>query len=260
MKRHRNDDKNPGTRTWCKFCELWVADNRAQREQHENGARHKKELARKLKDIAQRNEQRRAEERKVAATTSAAKLSRGQDIVELAWGVATKVEPVQSYDVTTDGAVCDIQNETTLLQGEETGANVPGGFVNDTAASVDENGFPLPATAVYGQWEEVEEKATEDNAEEGYDGSREIGSGKSGGDEDTVDKTEDDEIVATDERLTGSATLAVVEETTRNEDLDVRETETRKEADDTVRLAAASAFKKRKVPSKSRKSSIRSRR
>lgn len=56
-KRKRAEKDN--TRSWCSLCKLWIADNRAQREQHELGSKHKAALAQVVKDIAERNSARR---------------------------------------------------------------------------------------------------------------------------------------------------------------------------------------------------------
>lgn len=68
MKRKRQEE----TRTWCNVCNLWIADNRLQREQHEFGTRHTTAYAKLIKDIAEKNKARRsAEQRKSSSSASA---------------------------------------------------------------------------------------------------------------------------------------------------------------------------------------------
>lgn len=43
------------TRYFCKACKLWIADNRAQREQHNRGSKHRAAVNAQLADIARRN-------------------------------------------------------------------------------------------------------------------------------------------------------------------------------------------------------------
>jgi U1 zinc finger len=66
-KRQGVDDE---TRHYCKPCALWLANNRAQRDLHERGTKHKAAVAAMLADIAQRNAEKRTEQARVAAAIS----------------------------------------------------------------------------------------------------------------------------------------------------------------------------------------------
>lgn len=61
-------------RYYCKACKLWIADNRAQRDQHNRGAKHKAAVNAQLEDIARRNAEKsraKAENRARIATIEA---------------------------------------------------------------------------------------------------------------------------------------------------------------------------------------------
>jgi hypothetical protein len=73
------DRKDQQTRHYCQACKIWIADNKAQRDQHERGARHKTASEVMLEDIARRNKERaqaeaasRAEIAKIEAKAAAA--------------------------------------------------------------------------------------------------------------------------------------------------------------------------------------------
>lgn len=52
------DDEN---RFLCKVCNLWIANNKAQRDQHESGSKHKAAQANLIKEIAKKNALREKE-------------------------------------------------------------------------------------------------------------------------------------------------------------------------------------------------------
>jgi U1 zinc finger len=67
---NKRRDVDDETRHYCKPCALWLANNRAQRDQHERGTKHKAAVVAMLADIALRNAEKRKEQARVAAAIS----------------------------------------------------------------------------------------------------------------------------------------------------------------------------------------------
>lgn len=157
------------SREWCKICHVWIADNKIQKQQHEQAAKHKAAKTALLKEIAEKNDKKAKEEAKAAAFT-AGKTGAGQaagksaavtqQLLETASGAAAK-KNAQRQGVKKRPRESGAQNDT----GEtETGGGAatakPG-----VGEALDTNGFPLPASALYGQWQSV----TEDEGEQAND-------------------------------------------------------------------------------------------
>ncbi|KXS15788.1 hypothetical protein M427DRAFT_56354 [Gonapodya prolifera JEL478] len=51
-------------RFWCKYCAVWIADNKEQRTQHENGLKHKGNKERFLRNVEKRERHSQIEEAK----------------------------------------------------------------------------------------------------------------------------------------------------------------------------------------------------
>lgn len=169
------------SRAWCKICHVWIADNKIQKQQHEQAAKHKAARATLLKEIAEKNEKKAQEEAKAAASAS------GQTGGGKAAGKSAAV--AQQLLETAAGTTA---NKYTQRQGvkkrpRESGAQ---GDAEETETSggaaalkpavgeeLDANGFPLPASVVYGQWQSVTQDDREqvDEAEHLYWGQGRAG-------------------------------------------------------------------------------------
>lgn len=132
------------TRAWCKFCRVWVSTTRVQREQHESAAPHRAAIAARLKDIAERNDERRRVEGGVGEFAVHA-VGRGTN------GIRKGVSHVGGKRRGSGGA------RTQLLEAAlTTFACDP---VVAPARGKDDHvdtGFPRPVESVYGGWAAVE--------------------------------------------------------------------------------------------------------
>eukprot|EP00871_Galdieria_phlegrea_P000950 jgi/Galph1/1856/GphlegSOOS_G537.1 len=52
-------------RYYCQYCNTWIADNKIQRQQHENGFRHKNNVQNYLKNAHRENQRKKKESRDV---------------------------------------------------------------------------------------------------------------------------------------------------------------------------------------------------
>lgn len=157
MKRNRQEE----TRTWCSICNLWIADNRVQREQHESGTRHKTAYAKLIKDISKRNDERRAAGKALAATrtapsdTSPSKTGSVHQLLEHAVSSAGGAQLNGQQQNKQVAKKCDVAEATQETAHKET-------TVTAVTEQTDENGYPLAAASTYGTWIPV----TYDNADE----------------------------------------------------------------------------------------------
>lgn len=183
VKRKRAD--NDTTRTWCNVCKIWIADNRAQRQQHESGSKHKAVLAKLVKDISHRN----AAQRKLLPE----KEPNASNVDKTGSAAGTKTKSQQATDQRTaaqqlmDTAVSGMwcaqsvasarlkdseETPDTLTKRDNGDLAVVSDDVHDVndetqqrsvtvvaaalaTEQVDENGFPLPASSVFGAWTSV---------------------------------------------------------------------------------------------------------
>lgn len=129
--------KQRSNQKWCSTCSIWIADNKAQREQHENGTRHKNNLAKQLREIAEKNEEARRVEQKLQRFSGEGRSSGRavQELLEKAYGSR--------------------ETEKVFIEKDDRNPEE----AEKTAELVDGNGYPLPADEVYGGWETVEEDA-----------------------------------------------------------------------------------------------------
>lgn len=152
--------KLSAARKWCKVCKVWIADNRVQREQHEQARKHREALQTLLKEIADKNQQKAERE----------------EIIQ-----RTETRPSKTAAVTT-AFLEQAASVTAKLLREESPADVDGSgggederpdkteYGKSGEKLLDANGYPLPASAIYGVWETVEDG----NGREGhYDGTNE---------------------------------------------------------------------------------------
>lgn len=150
--------KSEGNRRWCKICNVWIADNKAQREQHEQAKKHRDALKALLAEIARKN--KKASDVAPCAFGGVGQQSgsgNGRAVAQLLSAVArgTSESNIQSF--------CETPQDTK--RGKEIG-------VPDSSARrvelLDANGFPLPVGEVYGEW-----RAAADNHDdrEGSDSS-----------------------------------------------------------------------------------------
>eukprot|EP00177_Eucheuma_denticulatum_P004764 GFKZ01008657.1.p1 GENE.GFKZ01008657.1~~GFKZ01008657.1.p1 ORF type:complete len:283 (-),score=36.94 GFKZ01008657.1:1131-1871(-) len=170
------------SRRWCKVCKIWLADNRIQREQHEQGPKHKAALQALLAEIAARNEKKAkaqalaiANQRPVSphAQDKSATASIAQQLLDrAARGPQGEVGNVV-LEAAADAEAAQL--ETAAWQGQAgTGPEM-----------LDSNGYPLPVSAVYGKWETVEEEGEEEaeagqGEEVGGQGGHETENGEKG--------------------------------------------------------------------------------
>lgn len=175
--------RSSASRTLCKICNVWIADNKIQKRQHEEAAKHKQAKVALLKEIAEKNERKAKEERKAAAlalggtgagppTGNSAAVA--QQLLETAAGAGANRNTKTTH--------CPSKRPLEIDAQENPGDNITG----DSAAgelpareALDENGFPLPATAVYGQWQPVANDDAEQaqDSEQMYWGQRPVDSG-----------------------------------------------------------------------------------
>lgn len=130
------------TSKYCTICRTWIADNKAQRAQHENGQKHKGNLSKLLKEIARKNDRRRSEARLA-----------GDDVVggggvEASRAKRNLMECVQK----AIGGVDNVTQEKAGNDGEDGGA------------------FPLPAHCMYGEWVTVTDDDDVEEVDKQVDG------------------------------------------------------------------------------------------
>lgn len=135
---------------WCKTCNLWIADNKVQIEQHENGSKHRTATEKLLKDIAKKNEAKRRDEQAKESTTETKKRKASQAAADLLTHV-TKFSHVP------------VRHENDLKVKEN--PQEEDDFVKVETTETDENGYPLPAEKVYGEWTVVEDENHDDDEE-----------------------------------------------------------------------------------------------
>lgn len=132
--------RTPSSRAWCKVCRVWLADNKIQRQQHEQASKHREALNTLLADIARRNGRKRT-----GGLTAG-----GSD--------ATAEAKSQLLDsVASSGAAARCQ--VGLASKRADSWEDSNSSQRDNASGdllLDANGFPLPAGAVYGQWTKAE--------------------------------------------------------------------------------------------------------
>lgn len=183
------DDEN---RFLCKVCNLWIANNKAQRDQHESGAKHKAAQANLIKQIAQKNALREKESEARAPRDIKQQHGAGQllehalravgkplDANVTATGISShgfrndtqSVEPLPQHgdDQTTHSKAHSDANDKA-----DTSATLNINSSPDTVAHMNNNGnvtanadcilienesdYPLPADQVLGEWVTVEEE------------------------------------------------------------------------------------------------------
>lgn len=140
--------KPSAARKWCKICKTWIADNRIQREQHEQAKKHKEALQALLKEISDKNQQKAQERRTLQKTETPPSKVAVVTKALLEHAARTQAKAVrEEYENDMNGTV----------EGENRGADATryGDYGEEL---LDANGYPLPASAVYGPWEAVEEK------------------------------------------------------------------------------------------------------
>eukprot|EP00879_Flechtneria_rotunda_P006873 GHRR01007218.1.p6 GENE.GHRR01007218.1~~GHRR01007218.1.p6 ORF type:complete len:106 (+),score=36.63 GHRR01007218.1:149-466(+) len=53
---------------WCELCRVWMNDTKAAKLNHERGAKHQENLAKKLRDMSRRADAEKSEKARAAAT------------------------------------------------------------------------------------------------------------------------------------------------------------------------------------------------
>lgn len=127
--------RQESTQHLCRICNVWIADNKLQRDQHESGAKHIANRQKLLREIAEKNEKARAEERKGGRSTEGG----GRAVQEL-MEIALKA---------TQGKILEPEkpaDEKTYVEN-----NVG---VEESDQQVDENGYPISANALF-EWTAV---------------------------------------------------------------------------------------------------------
>lgn len=153
MKRKRTQSSG---QTWCNVCKIWIADNRAQRDQHETGSKHKAAQAKLIKDIAVKNEMARASEQKTPTASSAAdstvgKQSAAEQLLESAVSYNSFVHTItQHLPLSTEQAACETFPNVVSSEDRVEKRSLP-------EDDLDENGFPLPANVVMPKWTLIED-------------------------------------------------------------------------------------------------------
>ncbi|CAN8067459.1 unnamed protein product [Agarophyton chilense] len=197
------------TQHLCKICNLWIADNRPQRDQHEAGAKHIANRQRLLREIAERNEKQRAQERREGKRTSGHNESRAiQQMMEIAMQA-------------TQGEIKLVEN----VEGEKQEAVIPG-------QEVDENGYPLSAESVF-HWTEV----TEEDVRASQDGE---GDGEAHTEGFEFEEEQGEQVIA---KLVSKKWESGVKRVRESEEVNASPTEDAEE-----RFTALATFTKRKAP------------
>lgn len=165
MKRKRPDEN----RVWCNVCKIWLANNRAQREQHQAGSKHRTAQAQLIKDIANRNEERRKED--VAANAMEADRNQsktsGYQLLEQAMRETAKSTHISQNEHHNDTAFFHNtrsahfhESATDILHSAEVQKewtpNVNEDLQLPQSAATDDSGYPLSVNEVYGTWKTCE--------------------------------------------------------------------------------------------------------
>lgn len=168
MKRKWNDEN----RNLCKTCNIWITNNKAQRDQHEAGSKHKTAQAKLIKDIAAKNELRRKEElsaAKVHASNNLPQHGAAHKLLEHAMKSAERIH----YQPSIPSNSLHPSNETVIANN-----TVPAKTTDSTTfktdiissgieeESTEQDEYPLPANEVLGPWETVEENQPKDSTGE----------------------------------------------------------------------------------------------
>jgi hypothetical protein len=145
------DRKSQQTRYFCKPCKIWIADNKAQRDQHERGVRHKTASDTMLEEIARRNKERavaeaasRSEVAKIEAKAAAA-MGYGSQQQLISSSLSDRAALLDSIALATTAryapAVQVVDGRTTTTSHIDTGTE------DTEVKQADSKG--------YGQWQEV---------------------------------------------------------------------------------------------------------
>lgn len=142
---------------------MWIADNRAQRDQHEMGSKHKAAQAKLIKDIARKNESARVSKTESPEISSpknspVRKQSAAEQLLEHAVSGNSQIHNMFYYtsDITEQPAEA-LPNVFVPVEEPQ---------VHDVfeaeADNLDENGFPLPSDATMGAWTPVDDAKNEE--------------------------------------------------------------------------------------------------
>lgn len=160
MKRKRTQSSN---QTWCNVCKMWIADNRAQRDQHEMGSKHKAAQAKLIKDIARKNESARVSKTESPEISSpknspVRKQCAAEQLLEHAVSGNSQIHNMFYYasDITEQPAEA-LTNVFVPVEEPR---------VHDTfeaeADDLDRSRFPLPPDATMGVWMPVNDVNNEE--------------------------------------------------------------------------------------------------
>jgi U1 zinc finger len=130
--RRQKQVPSSGDKYYCKACKLYIADNRAQRLQHEGGAKHQAASAALVADISRRNKE-------AAAAAAVAKAERDA------------LEPLVGRAPVPPAGVAAARQEM-LLRAQTLAAPRPSGGVPEAIPEAERGEREV---AGYGQWEEV---------------------------------------------------------------------------------------------------------
>lgn len=153
MKRKRQGN-NGETRVLCKICNLWISNNRAQRDQHESGSKHKAAQAKVIKDIGEKNEVQRQKEQREQQLVNRQEphYQNGNASSQLLHFAMSSLQRPPQQEISNGNGSGNA--------GEELGNSVVVSEKRHEQQDGDgdeEEDYPLPAGEVYGQWKDVEE-------------------------------------------------------------------------------------------------------
>ena len=151
----------PANKWLCKICGIWIADNKPQRDLHENGQRHKAKKLQLLKDIEKKNNLKRNEAGNVSRSTAA------QQLLEIAVrkANASKEQDVQSTSKVNKGGAIEEPNanENDNLVKNVNDAKLI--IINNNQIPAENQppqaAYPTPANEVF-TWKTVDEEKVED--------------------------------------------------------------------------------------------------
>lgn len=179
------DDEN---RFLCKVCNLWIANNKAQRDQHESGSKHKAAQANLIKEIAKKNALRQKENEADAPRGVNKQQHGASQLLEhamKAMGNPLELNATGTVSINSETFRHDTQSvelpsqdgdhhpigysETHASANDRTNPSSTGvahassndnDIANADGNNVDENDleYPLPADEVLGEWVTVEEE------------------------------------------------------------------------------------------------------
>lgn len=162
--------KPSANRKLCKICNVWIADNKIQRLQHEEASKHKQARAALLKSIADKNE-RKAKEQKRDAALAADKIAPatgGTNAAAVTQQLLEKVASASSRRAASEKSRKRRRDDSHGGSSDiKTDARSPENGQLQVEA-LDENGFPLPASAMYGQWQSAEAEISEQGADSAH--------------------------------------------------------------------------------------------